>query len=218
MHHRARSLLLLTASCLAPPLCLPAAAPSAPSLYGFAPDQSASERALEQRFDGELNPADLRGWLKSLTSGANHVGSPHDKANAEFVRDQLRQWGWDAQIETFDVLYPTLKQHTLELIAPTKFVASLKEPPVAGDDTSTRTDGLPPYNAYGADGDVTGDLVYLNYGMQEDYKDLARRGIDVKGRIVIARYGNGCPVPAITPTTPASLASFVSREAGRGRI
>ncbi len=191
MDHRAKSLLLMLASSLAPPVCLAAAAPSAPSLYGFAPDQAASEQALEQRFDGALDPADLRAWLKSLASEANHVGSPHDKANAEFVRDQLRQWGWDAQIETFDVLYPTLKQHTLELIAPAKFVASLKEPPIAGDETSTRTDGMPPYNVYGADGDVTGDLVYLNYGMQEDYKDLARRGIEVKGRIVIARYGNG---------------------------
>ena len=191
MHHRARSLLLLTASTLAAPACLAAVAPSAQSLYGFAPDQAATEQALEQRFDGELHPADLRAWLKSLASEANHVGSPHDKANAEFVRDQLRQWGWDAEIETFDVLYPTLRQHTLELMAPTNFVATLKEPPIAGDETSTRTDGLPPYNVYGADGDVTGDLVYLNYGMQEDYKDLARRGIEVKGKIVIARYGNG---------------------------
>jgi N-acetylated-alpha-linked acidic dipeptidase len=84
-----------------------------------------------------------------------------------------------------------LKQHTLELVSPTKFVAALKEPAVPGDETSARTDGLAPYNAYGADGDVTGDLVYVNYGMPDDYKDLARRGIDVKGKIAIARYGAG---------------------------
>ena len=107
------------------------------------------------------------------------------------MRDQFKQWGWDAQIETFDVLYPTLKHHTLELVAPTKFVAALKEPPIEGDETSTRTDGMPPYNVYGADGDVTGDLVYVNYGMPDDYKELARRGIDVKGKIVITRYGGG---------------------------
>jgi N-acetylated-alpha-linked acidic dipeptidase len=160
-------------------------------MFGFTSDEAATEQALEHRFDADLNASDLRGWLKTLSSEPNNVGSPHDKANAEAVRDLFKQWGWDAQIETFEVLYPTLKQHTLELVGPTKFVASLKEPPVAGDESSARTDAMPAYNIYGGDGDVTGDLVYLNYGMPDDYKDLARRGIDVKGKIVITRYGGG---------------------------
>ena len=160
-------------------------------LFGFSAADGAREAALEQRFDAALDPSDLRGWLKTLSAEPNHVGSPHDKANAELVRDLFRQWGWDAQIEEFEVLYPTLKQHTLELVSPTHFVASLTEPPVTGDATSTRTDGLPSYNEYGADGDVTGELVYLNYGMPEDYLALARRGIDVRGKIVITRYGKG---------------------------
>jgi len=160
-------------------------------LFGFGATDAAREAALEQRFDAALDPADLRSWLKTLSAGPNHVGSPHDQANAELVRDLLRQWGWDARIEEFQVLYPTLRQHSLELIAPTHFTASLKEPPVEGDATSTRTDGLPPYNEFGADGDVTGELVYLNYGVPEDYRALARRGIDVRGKIVIARYGKG---------------------------
>src|ERR1700751_2613881 len=160
-------------------------------LFGFSAQEGARQTALEQRFDAGLAPSDLRGWLKTLSADANHVGAPHDKANAELVRDFFRQWGWDARIEVFDVLYPTLRQHSLELVAPTHFTASLKEPPVEGDATSTLTDVLPPYNEYGADGDVTGDLVYLNYGMPEDYRALARRGIDVKGKIVITRYGKG---------------------------
>jgi len=162
-----------------------------PATFGFSAAESARERALEQRFDTELNAVELRTWLQRLAAEPNHVGSPHDKANAEFVRDLFKQWGWDAQIEVFEVLYPTLKQHSLELIAPSRFTATLKEPPVAGDATSGRTDGLAPYNEYGADGDVTGELVYLNYGMEADYKALARRGIDVRGKIVIARYGDG---------------------------
>ena len=172
---------------------LAAAGPGAPGtvLFGFTPAGSVTQLALEQRFDAALDPADLRAWLKTLSAEANHVGSPHDKANAEAVRDLFRQWGWDAKIEVFEVLYPTLKSHTLELVGPTKFVASLKEDAIEGDATSTRTDGLPPYNVYGADGDVTADLVYLNYGMPQDYEDLARRGIDVKGKIVITRYGGG---------------------------
>jgi N-acetylated-alpha-linked acidic dipeptidase len=168
----------------------PGAGSPAP-LFGFTADESAQEESLEQRFDGDLNPADLRAWMKRLSSEANQVGSPHDKANAEFVRDQFKAWGWDAQIEVFYPLYPTLKEHTLELVAPNKFVAALKESQVAGDATSSRTDGMAPYNVYGADGDVTGELVYVNYGMPDDYKDLARRGIDVTGKIAIARYGDG---------------------------
>jgi len=160
-------------------------------LFGFNAADSATQQTLEQRFDAALSPADLDAWLKNLASEANHVGAPHDKANAELTRDLFQQWGWDAKIEVFYPLYPTLKSHTLELVAPTKFVASLKEPPVEGDATSTRTDGMGPYNVYGADGDVTAELVYVNYGMPDDYKDLARRGIDVKGKIAIARYGVG---------------------------
>jgi N-acetylated-alpha-linked acidic dipeptidase len=153
-----------------------------PTFFGFAPEETASQQALEHRFDGELNAADLSAWLKNLSSEANHLGSPHDKANAEFVRDQFKSWGWDAQIEVFYPLYPTLTQHVLELVAPTKFVASLEEPAVEGDATSTRTDGMGPYNVYGADGYVTDDLVYANYGMPDDYKDVARRGIEIDSR------------------------------------
>jgi N-acetylated-alpha-linked acidic dipeptidase len=187
MHH-ARSRLLF--------LALLAAAsgpnPAAPAMFGFRPDEAATERTLEQRFDADINADELRGWLQTLAAEPNHVGSPHDKANAEMVLALFKQWGWDARMETFEVLYPTLKHHTLEMVGPTKFVASLKEPPIPGDESSARTaDALRPYNVYGGDGDVTGELVYLNYGMPDDYKDLARRGIDVKGKIVIARYGGG---------------------------
>jgi N-acetylated-alpha-linked acidic dipeptidase len=160
-------------------------------MFGFSAADSERELGFERSFDQGLDAAQLRDWLKTLSAEPNHVGSPHDKANAEWVRDLFKQWGWDAQIEEFEVLYPTLKQHALELVAPSHFSASLKEPPVEGDASSARTDGLAPYNEYGADGDVTGELVYLNYGMPEDYKTLARRGIDVRGKIVITRYGQG---------------------------
>jgi N-acetylated-alpha-linked acidic dipeptidase len=157
----------------------------------FSANSDSAQRTLEQRFDAQLQPADLEAWMKRMSSEPTHVGSPKAKANAEFVAQLMREWGWDAQIETFDVMYPTLKQHRLELIAPTRYVAALKETPIEGDATSSRTDGLPPYHAYGADGDVTGELVYVNYGMPDDYKELARRKVDVKGKIVIVRYGAG---------------------------
>jgi N-acetylated-alpha-linked acidic dipeptidase len=168
-----------------------AAAPAGTNMLGFTAGGAAQERDLEQRFDAQLSAPEMRDWLQRLSAGPNQVGSPHDKANAEFLLSQFRKWGWDARIETFDVLYPTPKQELVEMVAPTTFKAALREPPVKGDRTSALGGALPPYNAYGADGDVTAPLVYVNYGMPDDYKELARYGVSVKGKIVIVRYGKG---------------------------
>jgi N-acetylated-alpha-linked acidic dipeptidase len=162
-----------------------------PPLRGFSAVGSARELRAEKQFDAALDPQQLRAWLKSMSSAPNHVGSAHDQANANFMLEEFKSWGWDAHIETFYVLYPTPRSMTLEMIAPTSFKATLREVPIAGDTTSQQTAGaLPPYNVFGADGDVTGDLVYVNYGMPDDYKELARYGVDVKGKIVIVRYGD----------------------------
>ena len=167
--------------------------PKAPArMLGFSDAHAKDQSALEAKFDAQLHPDDQRAWMEPMASAPNHVGSPHDKANADFMLEQFRAWGWDTQLETFEVLYPTPTKVALELIEPTRYIARLHEPPVEGDRTSTKgADGLPPYNAYGADGDVTAELVYVNQGMPDDYKELARHGVDVKGRIVIARYGGG---------------------------
>jgi N-acetylated-alpha-linked acidic dipeptidase len=161
------------------------------AMLGFTPAHAVAQQSLEQRFDALLDPADQRSWLKQMSSGPNQVGSAHDKANAEFMLAKFREWGWDAHIETFSVLYPTPKKVALELLGPHPYTAVLKEPAVAGDATSNTPGALPPYNVYGGDGDVTAALVYANYGMPDDYKELARRGIDVRGKIVITRYGGG---------------------------
>jgi N-acetylated-alpha-linked acidic dipeptidase len=177
---------------LASAVAFAAAAPAAtPAMTGFTAAAAQQQRTLEQRFDAALDPADLREWLRRLAAGPNHVGAPHNRENAEYVRDLFREWGWNAEIETFDVLYPTPKQLALEMVAPTVFRAALTEPPVTGDASSAKPGALPPYNVYGADGDVTAELVYANYGMPDDYVELARRGVDVRGKIVIARYGGG---------------------------
>ena len=165
---------------------------SGKNLLGFSAGNSAKERALEDQFDNHINPDEQREWLQQMSAEPNQVGSAHDRANAEFMLEKFREWGWDAELETFYVLYPTPKKEVLELVAPNHFVARLFEPPVPGDQTSARTkNALPPYNVYGADGDVTAELVYVNYGMPDDYKELARHDLNVKGKIVIARYGAG---------------------------
>ncbi|MGA2190719.1 MAG: M28 family metallopeptidase [Steroidobacteraceae bacterium] len=169
-----------------------AAAAVADDLEGFSTRTAAAETQLERRFDAELAPADLRSWMQQLSSAPNHVGSAHDKANAQFILEKFREWGWEASIEEFSVLYPTPREESLEMTAPTRFLAKLREPQVDGDRTSQNMQGaLPPYNVYGADGDVTAELIYVNQGMPDDYKELERRNLSVKGRIVIARYGGG---------------------------
>ncbi len=166
--------------------------PAGADLEGFSAAAAAGEIQLEQRFDADISAADLSSWMEQMASEPNHVGSAHDKANAEFQLAKFREWGWDAAIESFSVLYPTPKEVLVELTAPTHFKAALSEPPVEGDAATARTkDELPPYNEYGADGDVSGDLVYVNYGMPDDYKELERQGVSVKGRIVLTRYGAG---------------------------
>ncbi|HZC38620.1 MAG TPA: transferrin receptor-like dimerization domain-containing protein [Sphingomicrobium sp.] len=162
------------------------------STTAAAQPRAGGSQALERSFDALIDPADQLHWLQQMSSAPNQVGSPHDKANADFQLAMFKQWGWDAHIERFDVLYPTPISTTVELIAPTHVTLGGQEPAVPEDPTSANTaDALPPYVAYQGDGDVTAPVVYVNYGMPADYDALAQRGIDVRGKIVLARYGGG---------------------------
>jgi len=144
----------------------------------------------EKEFRSIPQPENLRSTMKLLSAHPHHVGSAYNKQNAEWILAKFKEWGWDAHVEIFDVLFPTPKERIVELVAPGSFIARLQEPPLAIDPTSSQHDEqLPTYNAYSIDGDVTALLVYVNYGLPEDYERLERMGISVKGCIVIARYG-----------------------------
>jgi len=176
-------LIAVTSVALTP---LPADTP----LRGFFPQSIQAERDIEARFRAMPDPARMREMMRRLSARPHHVGSPYDKENAEWILDQFKSYGWDAHIENFDVLFPTPVERVVELVAPTTFKAALQETPVAGDPTSSQqAEQLPSYNAYSIDGDVTGPLVFVNYGVPADYDELAQRGISVKGAIVIAKYG-----------------------------
>ncbi len=163
--------------------------PAAP-IHGFASTRVQAQHDLERRFDAQISTANLTAWLKQMAGRPHHAGSPHGKANAEFMARLLREWGYQVEIKQYDVLFPSPKTRVLELVAPTKFTARLAEPPLAEDALSKlQAEALPTFNMYSIDGDVTGELVYVNYGVPADYEELERRGIDVKGKIVLARYG-----------------------------
>jgi len=159
-------------------------------LAGYSADGARVEREWEMKFRALPSPDNMREYMKRLSARPHHVGSPYDQDNAQWILSKFKEWGLDAHIETFHVLFPTPKERLVELVEPTKFVAKLKEPAFSVDPTSDQMDEqLPTYNAYSTDGDVTGPLVYVNYGVPEDYKQLERLGMSVKGAIVIARYG-----------------------------
>src|SRR2546422_2321549 len=159
-------------------------------LMGYSAEQARAERNSEGKFRDIPKQDNLRDYMKRLSARPHHVGSPYDKDNAEWILSKFKEWGLNAHIENFDVLFPTPKERVVELLEPTKFVAKLQEPAVPVDPTSgQQSEQLPTYNAYSIDGDVTALLVYVNYGVPDDYEKLDRLGVSVKGAIVIARYG-----------------------------
>jgi N-acetylated-alpha-linked acidic dipeptidase len=168
------------------------AEPPAAELLGYSAAAVSEERVWEKRLQEGVVAANIREYMRRLSARPHHVGSPYDKDNAEWMLARFREWGFDAKIETFNVLFPTPRVRVLEMLQPSRFRANLSEPVIAADPTSKQgVEQLPTYNAYSVDGDVTAPLVYVNYGNRDDYEMLDRLGISVKGAIVIARYGHG---------------------------
>ena len=159
-------------------------------LFGYSAESSRIERQWEEKLRAIPSPENLRNYMQRLSAHPHHVGSPYDKENAEWIAAKFKEFGLDTHIEQFDVLFPTPKERLVELVeGGPKFIAKLQEPALPQDPTSNQqAEQLPTYNAYSIDGDVTAQLVYVNYGIPEDYEQLDRMGISVKGKIVIARY------------------------------
>jgi N-acetylated-alpha-linked acidic dipeptidase len=172
-----------------PPAVLAQANGKSHALRGFSDAGAAAEIGWEEKMRAIPKPELLREYMKHLSAEPHHVGSAYDKQNAEWIRDKYKSWGIDARLEEFEVLFPTPTERVLEMTEPARFRATLKEPAIPEDPDSGDANQLPTYNAYSIDGDVTGQLVYVNYGVPADYDELAKLGVDVKGKIVISRYG-----------------------------
>ena len=160
-----------------------------PPIRGFTAAGSEIQRQAEEKFRAVAKPENLREYMRATSAEPHHAGGPGSRKVAEYVLAQFKSWGLNASIETFEALMPFPTERVVELVAPERYTLKLAEPAVAQDPDSSDTGGLPTFNAYSADGDVTADLVYVNYGIPEDYEQLAKLGIDVKGKIVLARYG-----------------------------
>ena len=163
---------------------------NAQKIMGFNDGNAKTQLDWEKKYDEQLNAKNLDGWMQFLTSHPHHVGSPQDKANAEYMANLFRSWGYQTEIAEYYVLFPTPKLRVVELLGSKPYKAKLEEQALKEDRTSgQKTEQLPSYNAYSADGDVTADLVFVNRGIPADYDELEKMGIDVKGKIVIAKYG-----------------------------
>ena len=163
----------------------------APGLRGFTSDAVAAQRALEEKFRAVPDAARLRDYMKSMTAEPHVAGRPGSKKVAEYALAKFKEFGLNASIEEFEAYMPWPTERRLEMVGPTGHAMVIQEPPVPQDPDSTDQDQTPTYNAYSGDGDVTGEVVYVNYGMPADYEELAKAGVSVKGRIVLARYGAG---------------------------
>lgn len=160
------------------------------NILGFNESSSADQRALEASLDASINAEEMDEWLRLMSATPHHVGSLASKENAEFIAELFESWGYDTEIAEYEILLPVPKTREIELVAPTNFVASLREETLAEDpSTAVRETLLQPYNAFSIDGEVEAELVFVNYGMPQDYEILERYGIDVTGKIAIAKYG-----------------------------
>ena len=170
-------------------LALPAAAQQPAPIRGFPDHRLAEQAAREARLRAVPSADSLRHLMRVLSEEPHEAGTDRSRRVAERILAQFRSYGLDARIERFEALMPRPVERVVELVTPTRYVATLKEPALREDKDSGDADQLPTFNAYSADGDVTAPLVYVNYGLPDDYRVLDSLGIDVRGKIVIARFG-----------------------------
>jgi N-acetylated-alpha-linked acidic dipeptidase len=159
------------------------------TILGFTSENAKKQEQLETAFESKLNASNLDKWMQLMAAEPHWVGTEYGEKNAKWIQKQFKSWGYDTKIETYHVLFPYPKVRLLELTGPTSYKAKLTAVPVDGDKYTAQGDALlPSYNAFSTDGDVEAELVFVNYGIPSDYEELAKLGIDVKGKIVIAKY------------------------------
>ena len=159
------------------------------SIRGFPDDAVAAQRQREEQFRKVPDSARLKEYMEAIAGDPHVAGQPSSKRVADYALAKFKSFGLDASLETFEAMMPWPIETTVEVTGPQKYSLTVKEPVLAEDPDSG--DQTPLYNAYSSDGNVTGDVVYVNYGMPADYDKLKELGVDLKGKIVIARYGAG---------------------------
>ncbi|MGH9631914.1 MAG: folate hydrolase, partial [Bryobacteraceae bacterium] len=147
-----------------------------PAIRGFSDEHARRQRNLEEKAMALPDPTRIGEYIRAMSAEPHHAGSAASRKVAEYAAGLLRDWGYDVEIEEFEALLPYPTKRVLEMTAPVEYRAKLKEPQVSEDPDSTDANQLPTYNAYSASGDITAPLVYVNYGLPEDYEQLRKLG------------------------------------------
>jgi N-acetylated-alpha-linked acidic dipeptidase len=178
-----------------------AAAAAAPmGLDGYTPAGAAMETATEARVVARPTPSMADSMSRVLSREPHMAGTPAQARTRDYVVALLRRWGLKTEVRAYDVYMPqptavhvwrlgTERGGASTASPPDSEELSLAEGPVPGDTTSAAFPQVPTFNAYSGTGTAAGDVVYVNYGLIEDYAHLDSVGVSVKGKIVLARYG-----------------------------
>ncbi|WP_051670780.1 M28 family peptidase [Bryobacter aggregatus] len=162
---------------------------AAEPIRGFPEDEAKARQPFEERLRAMAESNKIRASMARLAREPHHAGSPASKSVAEYALAKFKEFGLEAHLESFDVMLPYPVQRTLEIVSPNHHGAKLREPVVKEDPDSGNANQIPTFNAYTANGDITAQVVYANYGLPEDYAFLKSKGVEVKGKIALVRYG-----------------------------
>ena len=158
-------------------------------LLGFNSKGASDELTLERRL-GVALPKRMNEYHLIMTAEPHHAGTEANIKIGHYYAEKLKEFGFDeVQTSHYEVLLPRPIERSVTLLSPERYELKLVEPPYDEDQDLTKDGVLLPYNAYAADGDITGEIVFVNYGLPEDYKVLDSLGVSVRGKIVLAKYG-----------------------------
>src|SRR5271170_3133129 len=161
------------------------------AIGGFFPARVAPERELEKKLQAIPDAAHAENNLRHLTAEPHMAGTEASHRVAEWLRDQYRSFGFDAEIVSYSVWLPQPREVRLELTAPEIKRLATPEQPFEADEDTYDPRAVVGFNAYSPSAEVSGPVVYVNYGMPEDYRALDSLGVSVEGKIALARYGHG---------------------------
>jgi N-acetylated-alpha-linked acidic dipeptidase len=144
---------------------------------------------LKQILHGTPSAVSAREWSKYYTSGPHLTGK--NLSQAEWTRDRWEEWGIKSRIDSYDVYLNYPVDHRLALLedGKVKFEATLAEDVLEEDPTTALEDRVPVFHGYSANGNVTASYVYVNYGTYEDFEDLRKANVSLKGKIALVKYG-----------------------------
>ncbi len=156
---------------------------------GYSPQSATAERAAEADVISRPSPSSASAHSKFLSFQPHMAGTPAQARTRDYVVSQMKSWGLETEVRSYSVWMPHPLSTRVWRITPDLIELNLQEGPIPEDTTSVAFPQVMPFNGYGAAGDVRGEVVYVNYGLIEDYAQLDSMGVSVKGKIAIARYG-----------------------------